>query len=343
MNINEIANLSGVSKATVSRVLNNSGYVSQKTRDKVEAVIRRHAYTPSVESKNHKKKTNTIGVIIPEISNSFFGEIMEGISSQARKLGYSVIFCNTDNNMHLEEEAIYMMRNQEVSALIITPATGFLNTGIEQQLHSMYENVQIPIIVLDKEFENTKWDGVYFENYQSTYLATSTLLQLGHKEIGIISGEMNLKIARQRVEGYESALKDTFGELCSTHVFEAKFHIEDSYQVALKALKQHPEITAFVTSNNLIGLGFIKACRELDLEIGVDVSLIGIDAIPTLEEIGFPYSCVSRNAKQMGEIAANKAIEKIKLNSDTRSNTMIACELHLRGSQLHKSIQRGIK
>ncbi len=335
MNINEIAKLAGVSKATVSRVLNQSGYVSQKTKQQVETVIAEHNYTPSPSAVLAKKVSKTIGVIIPEISNSFFGEIIDSISRKAQEFGFCVVYYNSANSMDLEENAIQLLEKQRIAGLIITPATGFLKAESQRQLMSMYERLNIPIVVLDREFENSKWDGVFFENFQSTYLATTKLIEMGHRDIAIITGDLNLKIARQRLEGYETALTVHGFPLKSSYILEGDFTAQTAYQLTIKAFQEGSTATAYIPCNNRTGLGFIKACNQYGHVLGETISAIGIDHIPTLTDIGYPYSCVTRDANQMGIVAMDMILHQIKTKEKTKRVTLIPCDLQLRGSEQH--------
>ncbi len=336
ININQIAKLSGVSKATVSRVINRSGYVKEETRKKVEAVIKEYEYSPNPSSINFKKNGDVIGVILPEINNNFFSQVMEGISFEAQKLGFSVIYCYTSNDMDLEEQAVKMMKKHKVSGLIITPATGFLTPSAQTILTKMYESLNIPIVLLDREFENSKWDGVFYENFQSGYTATSKLIEIGHREIAIITGDLKLKLARQRFEGFISALEENKIELKDENILKGDFTLKKAYELSCKALDSSFSATAYLCCNNLTSLGFIKACNERKLTIGEDISLIGIDHIQSLESIGYPFSCVTRDSFKMGSTAVEMISEKLGSESKTKKIALMGCELRLSGSEHHK-------
>ncbi|ONI43135.1 hypothetical protein AN639_02135 [Candidatus Epulonipiscium fishelsonii] len=334
MTIQDIAELAQVSKATVSRVLNNSGYVNQETRLKVEQIIQEHKYT----QKNIGAQ-KTIGVIIPEIANSFFGEIFQGITEKALDLGFSLIYCDSANNMELEEKAIKMLEKQKVCGIIITPATGLLKRGAERKLTDMIEKLKIPIIVVDREFENSNWDGVFYENFQSTYMATSELLKVGHKHVGIVTGDLNLKIGKLRLEGYLKALADN--NITSNYILQGDFSTQTAYTLCKDAFAKEWVPSSFVTCNNYTTLGFMRACKESNLEIGKDISLIAIDHIPVLDAINYPLSCVTRDVVKMGEVATTMLFQRLQNLEQPRQISMIACKLILKGSELLNTNNQG--
>lgn len=335
MNISTIAQLSGVSKATVSRVINNSGYVSERTRKKVEEIILQQGYEPSLQAINlSRQSTKSIGVIIPEISNTFLNEILYGITEIARKLDYSLIFCDTGNSVESEENAISMMIKQRVSGILITSTTGFLSTNIEKKLSAMKSKLNIPVIAVDREFVNKSEDGVLYENFNSTYLATTELIKVGHKNIAIITGDLNLSLAKLRLDGYKQALKDN--GIDREYILEGDFTIEKAYQLSDKTLKNNIHVTAFITSNNDTSLGFLRACNHNNKKIGEDISIIGIDHLPELDAIDFPFSCVSRDSIGMGRAAMELFVERLEKPLADKKLVLIPCDLRLKGSEKYK-------
>ncbi len=195
LTINDIAKKANVSKSTVSRVLNNSGYVNQETREKVEKVIKENAYYPSAQARSlSKRESNTIGVIIPEADNLFFVEVLRGISEVVDENDMTLIFCNTNNNLRKEKRALDTIIMQRVKGLIFTPVNDHSNDETEHKLKQKLRAINIPTVLLDRGVENSGWDGVFFENYKSAYKATEILINEGHKKIGVITGDLNLKI-----------------------------------------------------------------------------------------------------------------------------------------------------
>ena len=181
MNISEIAKLAGVSKTTVSRILNNSEHVSDKTREAVLQVIRNNNYAPSSLAQGLAKNENSaIGVIIPEIDNEFFSEVLSGINEVVDQHNLSMICCDTNNNTNREAKALRTLSQQRVRGVIITPA----EEGNEE-LRKALQTLKIPIVVLDRHINNSLWDGVYYDNFNAAYAATEVLVKEGYTKIGV--------------------------------------------------------------------------------------------------------------------------------------------------------------
>ncbi len=334
MTISDIAKLANVSKATVSRVLNNSGYVQADTRERVEQVIQKNQYTPSATAINlSRQTTKSISVIIPEIANSFFGELMQGISDVAQKNDYVLTYCNTDNNLELEEQAINMVQKQQTCGIIITPAKGCFHEKIATKLRAMYEKSTIPIVVVDRGYESSEWDGVFYENFQSSYVATKELISNKYSTIGIITGDMKLHIARERLNGYYAAMDEFSHAIKECNILYGDFTISTAYELTKKMFDSDCCPEAMVTCNNYTTLGFLKACKEYNVEIGRDIALIGIDHIPALADIDFPLSVVTRDAVQMGKTAMELLIGRLENPDAPKNISMIPCELRLKGSE----------
>lgn len=332
--IKEIAELSGVSKSTVSRVLNNNGYINEETRRKVEAVIAEQNYTPSAAARSlSKKETNTIGVIIPEIDNSFFGEVLKGITEVADVNNFSIICCDTQNSGEKELHALRMLEHQRVRGVIITPAMGYADMASVSRLKSQLEKLNVPVVVVDRDFQYSNWDTVAYENYQSGYLATVSLINGGNKKIGFIQGDMDLKIARERFQGYLDAMKENELTPDPEDILEGDFTVDTAYRLTIARGKKGGFPEGMVTSNNRTTMGFMKAIRELRMEIGKDVAVVGIDHVPMMDIFCDNFSCVSRDTEEMGRMGMKLLMERMADGHRARNIIMIPCKLELRGSE----------
>lgn len=334
MTISEIAKLSGVSKSTVSRVLNNSGYVNEETRIKIEKVIIEQDYTPSAAARSlSKKETNTIGVIIPEIDNSFFGEVIKGITEIADDKNFSIITCDTQNSGEKEFRALRVLEHQRVRGIIMTPAMGYVDINSVKRLKSMLNRLNVPVVIVDRDFEHSSWDTVSYENYQSGYIATKSLIEAGNTEIGFIQGDMELKIAKDRYEGYLDAMEESGHEVKEEYVLPGDFTVETAFMLTKKAIEEGKLPKAIVTSNNRTTLGFMKALREKNLVIGKHIAVVGIDHVPLIDIFCENFSCVSRDTEEMGRVSMRLLIDRMKYTEKGRNIVMIPCRLELKGSE----------
>ncbi|MCF8017893.1 MAG: LacI family transcriptional regulator [Vallitaleaceae bacterium] len=334
MTIKEIANLSGVSKSTVSRVLNNNGYVNQETREKVEKVIMEQDYTPSAAARSlSKQETNTIGVIIPEIDNSFFGEVIKGITEIADDRNFSIICCDTQNSGEKEFRALRMLEHQRVRGIIMTPAMGYSDIVSVKKLKSILSKLNVPVVIVDRDFEHSSWDTVSYENYQSGYIATKSLIEAGNTEIGFIQGDMALKIAKDRFEGYLDAMEEFGYEVKEEYVLPGDFTVETAFILTKKAIEEGNLPKAIVTANNRTTLGFMKALRGKNLTIGKHIAVIGIDHEPLIDIFCDNFSCVSRDTEEMGRVSMRLLLKRMKDTNKGRNIVMIPCQLELKGSE----------
>jgi LacI family transcriptional regulator len=332
--IKEIANLAGVSKSTVSRVINNSGYVSHEKKEQIEKIIKEHNYQPSAAAVSlSRKESNTIGVIIPEIDNQFFGEVIKGITEEADKNDFSLICFDTQNDGEKELKALSTLAQHRVRGIIITPALGYEDMESVEKLRDALEKIKVPVVVVDRDFNYSHLDTVYFQNYESGYLATESLIKAGNKRIGIIQGDMNLKIARERFRGYKDAMSDHKLEIKTSDILEGNFSKTIAYKLTCEMIKAGDMPEAIVTSNNRTTIGFIKALTENNLKIGEDVAIVGIDRIEMLEDLGFDFSYISRDNEEMGRLGIRMLLNREENPDAQRALWIVPCSVVLNGSE----------
>ena len=338
--IKTIAEKCGVAKSTVSRVLNNSGYVGKETREKIENIMREYNYSPSAMARNlSKQESNAVGVVIPEADNAFFGEVLRGISDVVDENDLTLLFCNTCNDLNKELNALKMLRNQRVRGLILTPAAEYDTKERIKNLRQALKAINVPIIILDRTIENSEWDSVSFDNYHGAYLATQTLINAGHKKIGVITGDQGLRIGRERYRGYLQAMSDHNIEHNSDYIYKGDFTSSTAYEITKKMLANGDYPDAIFLSNNLTAIGFFKAFFEAGLEFGKDICCIGFDRVEALDLFNLNYSYVERDAVNMGRIAMNMLLDRIKNPKGsmlTRREYIIPANLVLKGSEYRK-------
>ncbi|NMM65424.1 LacI family transcriptional regulator [Clostridium sp. P21] len=331
--IKDIAQKSGVSLTTVSRVLNSSGYVKEETRKKVLSAIKELNYTPSAIARSlSKNKTNTIGVVIPEINNEFYGEIIKGISEVADEYNLNMILCNTDNNIEKEVKALKLLKEQRIEGIIITP------TSVEDDFNSEYlitiEQLGIPIVLVDGHVKYADFSGAFVDNIKGAYDSTDALIKAGHRKIGIITGRMNSDAAQNRLKGYKKALALNDIPFDERYVFKGDYSEKLAYKLTKEMLSMENRPTAVFASSNRMTIGCIKAITEEGLKVPDDMALIGFDRIDILNSLGMNISFVDGPTIELGTIAMKILIENIQNEEyfDTKKIT-IAPKLILKGSE----------
>lgn len=325
--IGQIAELAGVSKSTVSRVINCSGYVHEDTRSKIEAIIEQYHYTPSASAQSlSRRETNTIGVVVPELENTFFTEVLAGVAEGVDERNFTMIVCNTSNDAKKEKAALAMMEQQRVRGVIFTPAIGYSDAAADKSIRLQLKNLKVPVVLVDREIQNVQWDGVFYENFQSGYLATEHLIKMGNHKIGIITGDMDLKHARERYRGYIQAMEDYNLPVNKDYVYEGNYSLETTYQVTRRMLQSGDRPEALVLSNNQTTLGFMKAMKESGMDVeGEEIRIVGIDHIPVLDMIGYRYNCVTRDTKAMGRAAIELLLERMENTKKSREIRIVPC------------------
>lgn len=334
MTISEVAKLANVSKSTVSRVINKTGYVNEETRKRVEQVIRETNYSPSSLARGlSKNETNYIGVVIPEIDNEFFSEILSGINEGLDENDLTMICCDTNNNGKREQKALQMLAQQRVKGVIITPAEEYQDHEANSSLRAKLKKVNAPIVILDRHFSNTQWDGVFYDNFNSAYAAAEALINAGHQKIGIITGDLTLQIARERFDGFRQALNDYDIPLIEKYIYKGNFGIQRAYELSKKMFESGDMPDGILTSNNRTSIGFVKAAKDCGIKIGVDIGVVGIDHVEMLDLLGYELSCATRNTKKMGKTALDILLERIANPDMGRKIIIVPYELNLKGSE----------
>lgn len=310
--IKDIAKMAGVSTTTVSRVLNNSTSLRESTRQKVLAVIERENYTPSAAARSLSKRvSDTIGVILPELDNPFFGELLRGITEIIDSNGLTMICCNSDDSLKKDMKALELLRHHRVRGLIYTPAVDYREKKDKKMLEQRLKAIDTPVILVDRKLEGFSLDGVYFDDTKNVYNATKVLINAGHRKIGIINASLDRYLARIRQQGYEQALSEFDLPIEQRYIFVGDYTADCSYELTKSILSMVDPPTAVITCSNRTSIGFLKAVYEAGKSIPKDISCIGLDSIEILDIVGVNFDCVFRDSKEMGRKAVELLINRI--------------------------------
>lgn len=331
--IYDIAKQSGVSRATVSRVINNSGYVKEETREEVLKAIKELNYTPSAIARSlSTNKTNTIGVVVPEINDPFFGEIIKGISQAAEKYDLNIILFDTADSTEKETKALKLLRQQRIEGIMITP------TSTEHKLNSEYlnslQNLGIPIILMDGHVKYENFSGVFIDHVKGAYDGTEALIKSGHRKIAIINGNMNSRPAKERLMGYKKALDVNNIPLDDRYIFYGNYNYETAYEVTKEILRMQDRPTAIFVCSNRMSLGCVKAFNEENIKIPEDMAIVGFDKLDVLNILGMNISFVSGPTAELGKVGMKMLVDIIN-NKNMRQINRITLlpELILKGSE----------
>jgi LacI family transcriptional regulator len=308
--LKSIADQLNVSVTTVSRVLNgksNTYRISKETERKILAAAQELNYTPNQLARGLRlQKSHTIGYIIPDISNPFFSSIAKSVEKSARKFGYSIILCDSEESTELEISLLQLMLNRKVDGLIISPV------GIEvSHLFDLYKR-KIPVVLLDRYFPDLGFPFVTSDNYQGALEAVSLLIEYGHRRIACIQGLRRTSPNNDRVKGYIDAHKKNNMPVDQSLIVGDSFGEENGY-IETKLLLKNREIpTAIFAVSNLISLGAVRAISEEGLKVPDDISMISFDDQPYSRFLATPMTTVAQQSAQIGQIATKMLIDQIE-------------------------------
>lgn len=262
MKMKDIAKELGLSIATVSRVVNGHENVSEETKKKVQDFIEKKNYTPNVIAQNLSKMENkTVALLVPNISNPFFATLINYICKNFNKCGYQIALYNTVESLEQEKEAIKNIMGHRIAGVIAILIAG------EYEINPLEPLLRhkIPVYLLDREFENSKLSGVFLDNYKGAYNITRKLLESGHRDIALITGNLDFLNARERMRGYIEAHRDFQVEFKEENIYEGDYLFESGYEIGKKLLET--SVSAVFSSNNLMLCGVLKALKEREKEI----------------------------------------------------------------------------
>jgi len=300
----------GVSVSTVSRVLNGKSEqyrISKSTQKLILDAAAELNYSPNLLARGLRlNKTNTIGYIIPDIANPFFSRIADNVEKHARKKGYSVVICNSEEETNAEKILVKTLAERKIDGVIISPV------GQEIQHILELKERNIPIILIDRYFPGKEIPFVTSDNYKGAFTAVKYLIENGHTKIACIQGLEDTQPVFERVRGYKDALKEFKLEVDEDLIVGDSFSEENGYIETKLLLKNNKKPTAIFGLSNLISFGAMRALREEGLNIPDDMSLITFDDLPYLDYLSTPMTAVQQQGSEIGNIATKMLIDQIE-------------------------------
>jgi LacI family transcriptional regulator len=315
--IHDVAKRAGVAQITVSRVINNSGYISDKTRENVEAAIAELGYIPNILARSlRSKRTNTLALVFTDITNPFFTILARGVEDTASFAGFNVIFCNTDESQEKEDNYIQLILQKQVDGILLVPASS--NT----RSIKVIQKQNTPLVIIDRRVSNSNVDIVRGDSEGGAYQLTKYLIGLGHRRIAIISGPRNVSTAEDRLLGYKRAMEDS-GLNENILSFYGNFSQDSGNELTRKIFINDPKPTALFAANNLIAIGALKALRDIGFKVPDDVALVSFDDIPESLSV-FPFmTVVAQPSYEIGKRATELLISRINNDSSLEYQNII--------------------
>lgn len=308
MNMKDLAKLLGVSRQTVSAVLNGKEWVSQETRNRVLEAIREHNYSPNQHAVSLTgKSTKLLGVVLRDISNPFYTQIAMGIESVARASGYSILYHNTFENHDHEVDAIRSLLSFRVSGIIISP----IQVGVDLSHLEHVTSLGIPMVSIDK-LPNILCHSISFADHEAAYKAASYLADQGHDKIAFIKGPESAASAKERLSGFlecvdKRGLKVPGQWLVDPGTTDRERH--DAIFALLKDPAKRP--SAVFCFNDLLAVSVYKAAHELGIRIPQELSVAGFDDIEIASLLGPPLTTVRTDSYKVGVEAAEMVMAEL--------------------------------
>ena len=307
--IYDIAKEANVSPATVSRVLNRQGNVRDETAEKVLRVAKKRKYSPNTMARSLRtKKTNLIGLIIPDIENPIYPAPVRGIQDVANRKDYSVIIHSTDGDERKEIDTIRRLTAVGVDGLIINISEAC--TLLVEEIRRL-RRISLPVVALGPWHPDLEIDCVSVNNEKGAYMATEHLLKLGYHKVAIIKGPEGNISSRERFLGYKKAMEDYCELISEGMISEGNFKLGSGYKAAKKLIEKNRPDAIFCV-NDVMALGAMAAIREEGLRIPDDIALIGFDDIELANLSRPSLSTVAQPKYETGKIAAELLFKQIE-------------------------------
>jgi LacI family transcriptional regulator len=326
--IHDVALKAGVSKATVSHVVNGTRFVEEETKNRVLKAIEELSYRPSLAARSlTTNRTQTIGIVVSDVSNSFFAEVLKGIENVFLSKNYSLILCNTNETLERERLYLDLLLSQKVDGVIAAATSqqwDVLETAALRHL---------PMVFVDRKFEGFQHQAyVGADNRGGAYLGTKYLIERGYREIGILAGFERLSSMRERYEGFEQALLDHDIPLREDWVIASPLSIQAGYEAARHILTLPKRPRALFLNNNFLNLGTLMAVNDLGLRCPQDIALVGFDDHPWAAVASPPLTVVRQPAEEIGRIAAEMLFTIINGGEPENPHVTLPCEVIIRQS-----------
>lgn len=324
----DVAKLAGVAPITVSRVINRSGYVSEETRKRVEAAVDQLGYVQnSVARSLRSSRTNTIALIVSDITNPFFTSLARGVEDTASDAGYNVFFCNTDELIEEEEKYTQVLLQKQVDGFLLVPAHSSPHSIRLIQKH------KIPLVIIDRWVPEVAVDSVRCDSEGGSYQLIRLLLSLGHRNIAMISGPKDVSTSIDRVNGYRKALEEAGLPFNETYLQYGEFIQSSGYELTKRVLALDPRPSAIFGANNFIAIGILKALNDSGINVPDDISVVGFDDLPERLVVSPFLTVASQPSYEMGCQATRLLLDRLtQIPQDEQRQIILPTDVIVRSS-----------
>lgn len=311
MTIRDVARLANVSVSTASAVINGKATVREALKLRVLRAIEALDYHPDAVARSLKvRRSKTIGVVVPDLTNSFYPEVMRGMEDVARQSGYTVIFCDSREDHELERSYLRMLLSRRVDGVLIAPAIPY-GSG-ERLAHQ-----PTPFVFFDRVPRNFPGEAVVTDNFEASRDATRYLVGLGHERIAAIVCRRDLPNVSERLEGFKQAMEENHLSVCEDYLRYVGYQSEAGYQSCLELMRLPVPPTAIFSCNNKMTLGVLRALVELHIACPERVSLLGFDDFEWAANISPRLTAIAQPTYEVGKLAMELMMRKLEGSQDS--------------------------
>ncbi|HEV2500107.1 MAG TPA: LacI family DNA-binding transcriptional regulator [Terriglobia bacterium] len=321
--LKDLAKSLNLSVSTVNAALHNRSDISHSTRQRVQKMAREMNYRPNLVARSLvTRRTHVLGVIVPDLSRSFFTEVTNGVDAVSSSAGYNLLLCNTGEGAAREEEGLATLAGKQVDGLIIASAYPPGSSKIQEQL----TQYGIPFVFIDRFFPKVPFVGG--DDVRIGYLATQHLIGQGYRNVAHLRGP-NVSTALGRLKGYLTALSEHGIEPRDDYIIEAQYHEESSSLEAMRALlRVSPRPDAIFAASDPIAIGALEALRQVGLQVPQDIGIVGVGNHRYGEYLRVPLTTIDQNRQEIGQKAASLLLELVEGNA-TKKRQVILIEPRL--------------
>lgn len=325
-NIREVARLAGVSVATVSRTLKSPERVLPETRDKVNAAVERAGYRPNLMAVQFRsRRTGNLVILVPAIANTFFARVISGAQQAAQAANYRLLLCDTQGREEIEREFAELVYNHQ--------ADGVIQLRAYDPFEAPFPNVEPPPIVNACEvIQDGRHPTISLDNRAAAKAMTEHLISLGHRRIGLIKGPKSSPLTRERVAGYQDALREAGIDCDPALICHGDFSLKAGDEGATQMLGLPRRPTALFCENDEMAIGALKRIKQLGLRVPEDISLVGFDDIPFAAYCDPPLTTIAQPAEVFGQRAVEMLIALIEKKPLAQRHVVLPFALTLRSS-----------
>lgn len=302
--IRDLARAASVSVATVSRVLNGKGPVREETRSRIRQLAKRLRYVPHGAARSLiTKKTNTLGVLLPDLFGEFFSEVIRGIDLAARRSGYHLLVSSSHSDRSETEAMLRAMRGRVDGLIVLSP-----DLGVQKLRSNLPE--ELPVVLLNCA-DHDSFESIRIDNFGGAFAMTRHLVSLGHRGIAFVRGPVNNHDAAERLRGYRRAMRESQAGWSARLEIPGDFREEAGYRAAARALRLRPRPTAVFAANDAMAIGLLCAFREQGVRVPEEVALAGFDDIPIARFMTPPLSSVRVPIAELGASATRRLVQRL--------------------------------